>query len=143
MSDAITFLQTRRSVKPMEPLAPGPNAEEIKTLLTIATRVPDHGKLAPWRFIIFEGAARERAGAIIADVYAGHNPDATTDQLAFEGDRLPRAPLGVAGGGRAAPPIKNPGMGAAAFGRRFLHGARTRRAWARLRGELDHRVVRV
>src|SRR3974390_2127797 len=103
MSDAITLLKTRRSVKPMELLAPGPNAEEIKTLLTIATRVPDHGKLAPWPFIIVEGAAPERAGAIIADVYAGHNPDATTDQLAFEGDRLARAPLVVAVVSRAAP----------------------------------------
>src|SRR3974377_693862 len=109
MSDAITFLQTRRSVKPMELIAPGPNADEIKILLTIATRVPDHGKLAPWRFIIFEGAARERAGAIIADVFAANNPDATTDQLAFEGDRLARARRVVAGGGPAAAHAPHPG----------------------------------
>jgi len=108
MSDAITLLKTRRSVKPMELIAPGPNADEIKILLTIATRVPDHGKLAPWRFIIFEGAARERAGAIIADVFAANNPDATTDQLAFEGDRLARAPLVVAVVSRAAPHVKIP-----------------------------------
>ena len=87
MPDAITLLKTRRSVKPIELLAPGPSADEIETLLTIATRVPDHGKLAPWRFIIFEGEARERAGAIIAAVFAANNPGATADQLAFERNR--------------------------------------------------------
>jgi nitroreductase len=108
MPDAIALLKTRRSVKPMELLAPGPNADEIETLLTIATRVPDHGKLAPWRFIIFEGGARERAGSIIAQVFATAHPDATADQLAFERNRLARAPLVIAVVSRAAPHVKIP-----------------------------------
>lgn len=108
MPDTITLLKTRRSVKPMELLAPGPSADEIQTLLTIATRVPDHGKLAPWRFIIFEGEARKRAGAIIAEVFAANNPSATADQLAFERDRLARAPLVIAVVSRAAPHVKIP-----------------------------------
>lgn len=53
MPDALQLLRTRRSVKPMELGGPAPSAAEIETLLTIATRVPDHGKLAPWRFIVF------------------------------------------------------------------------------------------
>ena len=108
MPDAITLLKTRRSVKPMELLAPGPSAEDLQTLLTIAARVPDHGKLAPWRFIIFEGAARERAGDIIAEVFAAKNPDATADQLAFERSRLARAPLVIAVVSRAGPHVKIP-----------------------------------
>ena len=43
---------------------PAPNPDELATILTVASRVPDHGKLAPWRFIVFEGRARERAGGL-------------------------------------------------------------------------------
>src|SRR5262245_27498985 len=53
MPDALELLKTRRSLKPVELMAPGPTAGEIETLLTIASRVPDHGKLTPWRFIVF------------------------------------------------------------------------------------------
>ena len=56
--DAIELLKTRRSVKPRDMTGPGPSAAELDTILTIAARVPDHGKLAPWRFIVFEGDAR-------------------------------------------------------------------------------------
>ena len=58
MPDAINLLKTRRSVKPIELTGPGPAAGEIDTLLTVASRVPDHGKLTPWRFIVFDGDAR-------------------------------------------------------------------------------------
>ena len=53
---------------------PGPSPAELDTILTIGARVPDHGKLAPWRFIVFEGDARVRAGEIIAKVFARKNP---------------------------------------------------------------------
>ena len=64
MNETIALLKRRRSAAPANMTGPGPSADEIETLLTIASRVPDHGKLAPWRFILFEGAARERAGEI-------------------------------------------------------------------------------
>ncbi len=108
MSDPITLLKTRRSVKPMDLLGPGPNAAETETLLRIASRVPDHGKLGPWRFIVFEGEARQRAGAIIAEVFAAANPQASADQIAFERNRLARAPLVVAVVSRAGPHAKIP-----------------------------------
>ena len=60
--DAIELLKIRRSVKPREMSGPGPTASELDTILTIGARVPDHGKLTPWRFIVFEGDARARAG---------------------------------------------------------------------------------
>jgi len=108
MFDTITLLKTRSSVKPMDLLGPAPTAEKIEAMLAIAARVPDHGKLAPWRFIVFEGEARERVGDIIADVFKAANPQASAEQIAFERNRLARAPLVIAVVSRAAPHVKIP-----------------------------------
>jgi len=108
MPDALHLLKTRRSVKPMELLGPGPSAAEIDILLGIASRVPDHGKLTPWRFIVFEGAARLAAGEAIARAFRADRPDATPEQVAFERARLARAPLVIAVVSRAAPHVKIP-----------------------------------
>ena len=93
MPDAIELLKTRRSVKPREMTGPGPSPADLETILTIGARVPDHGKLAPWRFIIFEGDARHRAGEIIAKVFAGKNPNASPAEIEVEKRRLTDAPL--------------------------------------------------
>lgn len=93
MPDVIDFLKTRRSVKPREMNGAGPSASELETILTIGTRVPDHGKLAPWRFIVFEGDARARAGDIIAKVFARNNPSASAAEIEVEQRRLMEAPL--------------------------------------------------
>ena len=106
MLDALQLLTTRRSVKPMELAAPGPTAAEIDTLLTVASRVPDHGKLTPWRFIVFEGAARLAAGEKIAAIYRADHPQAEPDQIEFERKRLARAPLVIAVVSRAGPHVK-------------------------------------
>src|SRR5262245_16080503 len=108
MPDALDLLKTRRSVKPIELQTPGPTAAELDTLLTIASRVPDHGKLTPWRFIVFEGAARLDAGEKIAEIFRANRPDATADQIAFERNRLARAPLVIAVVSRAGPHVKIP-----------------------------------
>ena len=91
LPDTIDFLKTRRSVKPREMSGPGPSQAELETILTVGSRVPDHGKLAPWRFIVFEGDARARAGEVIANVFARKNPqapaaDVETAVLALAGD---------------------------------------------------------
>ncbi len=108
MPDALELLKTRRSVKPMEMTGPAPAASEIDTLLTIAARVPDHGKLKPWRFIVFEGDGREKAGEIIAQAFRATHPEATSDQIEFERKRLARAPLVIGVVSRAAPHVKIP-----------------------------------
>ena len=108
MSDALHLLKTRRSVKPMELLGPGPSAAEIDTLLGIASRVPDHGKLTPWRFIVFEDDARHAAGEAIASAFRADRPDATPEQIEFERARLARAPLVIAVVSRAGPHVKIP-----------------------------------
>ena len=96
MPDAIELLKLRRSVKPREMTGPGPSAAELETILTIGARVPDHGKLAPWRFIVFEGDARERAGEVIAKVFAAKNPQASAADIDIEKKRLTDAPLVIA-----------------------------------------------
>ena len=107
-SPSITLLRTRRSLKPVELVGPGPSPSDLDTLLTIASRVPDHGKLAPWRFIVFEGESQLKAGAAIAAAFIAKYPDATPDQIAFERRRLARAPLVIAVVSRAAPHVKIP-----------------------------------
>jgi nitroreductase len=108
MPEAIDLLKTRRSVKPIELSGPGPTPEQIATLLTVASRVPDHGKLTPWRFIVFEGDARLKAGEKIAEIFKLNRPDATPDQVEMEGKRLARAPLVIAVVSRAGPHVKIP-----------------------------------
>ena len=88
MPDAIELLKIRRSVKPREMSGPGPSPSELDTILTIGARVPDHGKLTPWRFIVFEGGARARAGEIIAQVFAKKNPAAPIADIEAEATRL-------------------------------------------------------
>jgi nitroreductase len=108
MPDALELLKTRRSVKPMELAGPAPSVQEIDSLLTIAARVPDHGKLAPWRFILFAGEARLAAGDKIAAVFRADHAEAASDQVEFERKRLARAPLVIAVVSRAGPHVKIP-----------------------------------
>jgi nitroreductase len=108
MPDALKLLTTRRSFKAVELAGPGPSAAEIDTLLTVASRVPDHGKLTPWRFIVFEGDARRAAGEAIAAAFAAKYPQAKPEHVAAERARLLRAPLVVAVVSRAGPHVKIP-----------------------------------
>ncbi len=98
----IDFLKTRRSTPVLQLAAPGPERGEIEEMLTIASRVPDHGKLAPWRFIVFAGAAREQAGEKLADIVKADDPEASAERLKLECERLSRAPLVIAVVSRAA-----------------------------------------
>jgi nitroreductase len=104
----ISLLKRRRSLAPPNMTGPGPSAAEIETLLTIASRVPDHGKLAPWRFILFEGAARDRAGAIALALKLADTPGLDEAAKRIETMRFSHAPLVVAVISRAAPHVKIP-----------------------------------
>src|SRR6185503_16419181 len=93
----ISFLAKRRSVKPDRLVAPGPTDAELETILTIASRVPDHKKLAPWRFILIEGDARARLGDVIAEAcVAAEKEPPSHVRLETERTRLMRAPLVIA-----------------------------------------------
>lgn len=92
----LEYLLGRRSVKVETLAAPAPSASQIETILTAAARVPDHGKMVPWYFIVFEGAARDAAGESFAKHYLRANPHALPDQITRERERFLRAPLVIA-----------------------------------------------
>jgi nitroreductase len=108
LSPTVTLLRTRRSLKPNELTGPGPSPADLDILLAIASRVPDHGKLTPWRFIVFEGDARLKAGEAIAAAFLVRYPQSKPDQIEYERQRLARAPLAIAVVSRAAPHVKIP-----------------------------------
>jgi nitroreductase len=76
--------------------SPGPDDSQLETLLEIGARVPDHGKLNPWRFIVFRGQARADFGTELAAIFKQNNPDADAATLAVEQQRFCRAPLVLA-----------------------------------------------
>ncbi|WP_147025601.1 nitroreductase family protein [Methylobacterium oxalidis] len=106
--ETLAFLAARRSVAPLKLDGPGPGPEALDAILRIASRVPDHGKLAPWRFILIEGESRERIGAVIEAAYRTDHPEADAARLALERGRLAQAPLVVAVVSRAGPHAKIP-----------------------------------
>ena len=108
MTDTLTLLKTRRSIPAVNIVEPGPSAAEIEEMLTIAARVPDHGKLVPFRFVLFEGEARAAAGAATAALLAARRPDADPKLIAAEANRFTRSPLVIAVVSRAAPHAKIP-----------------------------------
>jgi nitroreductase len=75
-SSPLTLLSTRRSGKPRALVAPGPDAAEMRTILSIGMRTPDHGKLAPWRFVIVPEERRAAFAELLANAYARQRPDA-------------------------------------------------------------------
>ena len=96
---------------------PGPNAAELQTILTAAARVPDHGKLFPWRFILFEGDARARMGEVLARALKETDPDAATpERLDMERARFLRAPVIVGVVSRVRDGIPDSAMGTATVG---------------------------
>ena len=83
-----------RLAKPAAMAEPGPTGEQLRQILTAASRVPDHKKLVPWRFIIFEGAARAAFGEILVKACQAEEATAPSAvRLETERSRLTRAPL--------------------------------------------------
>ena len=108
MPSPIEFLKKRKSIPSSFLAPPAPSEAELTEILTVAARVPDHGKLAPWRFIVFGGDAGAQAGALLADLYARRNPGADAKALDGERTRLSQAPLVVGVVSTAAPHVKIP-----------------------------------
>lgn len=95
--DLLAFLASRRSVKPDKLSAPGPTTDELFEILTVGARVPDHKKLNPWRFIVFEGDARAKIGDAFADACAKEDKMPPSPvRLDMERQRFTRAPLVIA-----------------------------------------------
>ncbi len=89
----VELLLKRRSLVATSQAEPGPSAEDLETILRCAVRVPDHGKLAPWRIQVVQGGAQERLGSVFAGVFRAKNPDTDDARLELERQRPQRAPL--------------------------------------------------
>lgn len=107
-ADTVNLLSTRRSTVAKDMSEPGPSDEELARLLRIAARVPDHGKLAPWRFLIFQGSARAEFGHRLAEIFSKGEPAADEARIQFERDRFNRAPAIVAVISKTQPHPKAP-----------------------------------
>lgn len=106
--EMLALLEQRRSLPLRALVAPGPGAEELERMLTIAARVPDHGRLVPWRFVVLEGEARGEAGARLDALYRDQNPDLPTEKGTMWRDYLLRAPVTVVVVSRPDPASKIP-----------------------------------
>ncbi|MBW4331202.1 nitroreductase [Stakelama sp. CBK3Z-3] len=93
-STPLSLLSTRRSGKPRDLGQPGPDAAQIDEMIAIAARTPDHGKLAPWRFVIVPPDRREAFGDMLRTAYRAGKPDAgrleieAVDQFAHQAPAL-------------------------------------------------------
>ncbi len=96
MTDATHLLATRRSIPIPMLAAPAPSETELEAMLTIAARVPDHGKLAPWRFILYRGEPAAAIGRALAKIVAAREGERMTEtRQRVEAERFTRAPLVV------------------------------------------------
>ncbi len=127
LSSPLSALATRRSGKPRDLVAPGPDAEQLARIIEIAARTPDHGKLAPWRFVIVGTDQREAFAALLARAYLVQKPDAgrleieANDQFARQAPALvvqlfsPRSDSHI--------PLWEQELSAGAAGMNLLHAA--------------------
>jgi nitroreductase len=92
-SSVLAFLKSRKSASAKAMAGPGPSKAQMDEILEIAVRVPDHGKLAPWRFILIEGEGRATVGHGFAEVWSKNNPNHGADSLDFQGSLFMRAPV--------------------------------------------------
>ena len=96
-SATLDFLLKRRSAKAALLAEPGPSPAQLTTILTAAARVPDHKRLEPWRFVIFEGDSRAKFGEVVADACKAEDKmEPSPTRLDTERQRLLRAPTVVA-----------------------------------------------
>lgn len=91
----LDYLRTRRSVGIGFLKDPGPTPEQLREILTIGVRVPDHGKFAPWRLIVIEGDAREQAGEAIAAIAKKRRPELDEAGLGIERRQFLPAPITI------------------------------------------------
>ncbi|AJD41324.1 nitroreductase-like protein [Rhizobium gallicum bv. gallicum R602sp] len=104
----IDYLAVRRSIPAFQMSEPGPEKAEIEEILRLASRVPDHGKLAPWRFIVYRGEERVHIGKELLKLALEAKPDLSEDMIEVERARFTRAPVVIAVVSKAGPHFKIP-----------------------------------
>lgn len=107
-NDLTRYLATRRSIPAARLVAPAPDEADLQSMLRIAARVPDHGKLAPWRFIVIGGPERAVFTDRLMDIWRSRNVTASEEAAAVERGKREGAPLVVVVVSRAAEHPKIP-----------------------------------
>ncbi len=108
MNPTLDLLRKRRSLRANQLIEPGPDRETLAQLLTLAARVPDHGKLAPWRFIVVANDARRTLGQAVEALAIADQRATDAEAREVERQRFLRAPVVVALVSRARPHPKIP-----------------------------------
>lgn len=107
-SSVLDLLRSRKSASAKAMTGPGPTAQHLDEILSCAVRAPDHGKLTPWRFILWEGEARAEFGAALRRRWQALHPEHGAEALAFAQNLFLRAPVVIGVVSRAAPHPKIP-----------------------------------
>lgn len=92
----LDLLNARRSVPALQLGEPGPDRQQLEQLFAAALRVPDHGKLTPWRLLVLEGDARSELGQRLATMHLKKEPDLPERKHLKDRERYEHAPLVVA-----------------------------------------------
>lgn len=126
-SSILALLKTRKSASAKAMAEPGPTAEQLSEILACAVRVPDHGKLTPWRFILWEGEARAQFGDVMKARWQQLHPEHGEQTLGFARGLFLRAPtvLGVVSSAQEHPkiPLWEQQLSAAAVCMNILYAA--------------------
>ncbi len=124
----LNWLGSRRSPSVVDLCDPGPNPDQLHQMLALASRTPDHGKLVPWRFVVFSGEGRVKAGDILAQRKQALDHDLHPDLIAAERQRFLRVPVvvGCVYSPKESPkiPIWEQQLAAGALCMNLLHAAR-------------------
>ena len=97
--DLLTAIDTRSSAVRLT--EPAPSRSDIERILEAAVRAPDHGRLAPARFVVLQGPGLERLGEALAAAFQRKNPAATAEQVEAERKKARRAPVVIVIAARA------------------------------------------
>jgi nitroreductase len=124
----VDYLKTRRTIPAALMAEPGPDPETLRTMLEIATRVPDHGKLAPWRFVLYDRESRAEAIAGLTRIAERHPDEKERRYRADKAKGFADAPLVI--GVISAPIVDHPKipmweqqLSAGAVGMNLVHAA--------------------
>ncbi|MCI5044447.1 MAG: nitroreductase [Aquisalinus sp.] len=94
--ETLRLLALRRSTTVKTMTAPGPSSDQLTEIMEIGARVPDHRRVCPYRFIVFDGGARAKIGHVFREGFLQDNPDASDQEATLETQRFMRAPAIIA-----------------------------------------------
>lgn len=104
----IDYLKVRRSIPAFQMREPGPDRAGVEAILTLAMRVPDHGKIAPWRFVVYTGDKRAEIGETLLTMALERDPNLSEEMIKVERTRFTRAPVVIGVISTAGPHFKVP-----------------------------------